>query len=134
MEVEAIAKSRECSSSCFIERLPLADQGLQTFSEKSAQGTPFLGRQDAGFTEQIGVELEGDVGFHRISLARIFVLHYFTCSCGPAQDCTAAVFLRARTAAPAYGLELLIMRKYPHCYGRTRQSRVQTVRMSALDS
>jgi hypothetical protein len=63
LEVEAFAKSRERSSSGFIERLPLADQGLQPFSEKSAHGAPFLGRQDAGFTEQVGVKLEGDVGF-----------------------------------------------------------------------
>jgi hypothetical protein len=44
--------------------LSLAHNVCELVRDKGAHGRAFLGRQYAGFANEFGIELEGDVGLH----------------------------------------------------------------------
>jgi hypothetical protein len=58
-----------------IEGFSLANHRFKPVCNKSAYRAPLLGCQNARFSQQIGIKLEGDVRFHDPKIAQLSVLH-----------------------------------------------------------
>ena len=56
LQVEPLAEAREHPAPSLDETLPPADEGCEVIGQQSGNRSTFLGRHDAQFVEQVGVE------------------------------------------------------------------------------
>src|SRR5271155_4915321 len=71
-QIESFAESGYGSLSSPVVSLALAHDFIELCGQQGANRKAFFGREDAGFAQDIGIELESDIRFH--------VWHGFTCS------------------------------------------------------
>ncbi len=67
LEVETITKSREGAPTSLVESLAFTHDCFQPVGKKGTDRPPLFGGNHAGFSKQIRVEFQGDVGFHEPS-------------------------------------------------------------------
>jgi hypothetical protein len=64
LQLHAVAQPRERPAPGSIERLSLSDHRLEAVGEETADGPSFLGSNDTGFPQEIGIEFQRDVCLH----------------------------------------------------------------------
>jgi len=64
MKIKPFAKPGECAAPSFVEGLSLPYDRFKPVGQKGADRPPFLGCQDSRLAQEIGIQLQSDIGLH----------------------------------------------------------------------
>jgi hypothetical protein len=67
LKVETVVETGERTAASCLERLAVAHESSEEIRQKGTDGPAFFSREDARFAEQVGVDSQRQLGFHRSS-------------------------------------------------------------------